>query len=84
MSENLAALQEAEKRCYASCSDYSCLRSGGCTGVPAQKLRDYWEQKKRILAEDAEYLKFKNLMDRYIRESKFAIALSPIDTQTPR
>lgn len=69
MTKTLKELIKDKKECYASCSDYSCVRSGGCTGDASYKLSEYYSIQRRKQEEDAKYKSFKALMDRYKKEN---------------
>lgn len=44
----LESLISAADECYASCSDYSCVRRGECGGFAGHELRDMrYEQRKQ-------------------------------------
>ncbi len=55
----------AESKCYSSCSDYSCVRSGGCTGEAGYKVRELAYQQKREEDERVEFFRIKKLLEKY-------------------
>lgn len=67
-TRSLEELRNKARACYENCSDYSCVRRAECTGSAGHALTDYLRAKEREQNEDAEYAKFKKLMDRYFRE----------------
>jgi hypothetical protein len=68
MDSTLKQLIKEEEKCYSSCSDYSCVRSGCCTGYASHKLSDYHYDKQNNLKKEQEYQNFKILMNRYSKE----------------
>ena len=34
------------KECYATCSDYSCVRSGYCTGDAGRRSQEFYKQQE--------------------------------------
>ena len=61
-------LNKKEEECYKNCSDYSCVRSGGCTGFAGHAVRDFHHKEAQHKTEEKKYQDFKQLMDRYNKE----------------
>lgn len=40
----LDELQAAANACHKTCSDYSCVRSGSCTGHAGHEYNDEWRR----------------------------------------
>lgn len=46
-------LQRTADKCYASCSDYSCVRSGYCTGFAGHAVDDARREERKQREQDA-------------------------------
>ena len=68
--KDIASLIKQANGCFSSCSDYSCVRIGVCTGEPHHALVEYHRKQAEKEKEDSEYRKFEKMMDRYTREKK--------------
>ncbi len=66
--KDLKTLIKEEEACYKNCSDYSCVRSGGCTGFAGHAVRDFHYNKEQKQKEEQKYQEFAKLMDRYNKE----------------
>jgi hypothetical protein len=48
--------------CERNCSDYSCVRSFGCTGNAGHAMTDYWMEKRQQEKDDKERERIKKLL----------------------
>lgn len=63
--KELKLLEQKADACFKSCSDYSCVRSGGCTGSAHHALSDFYWKKKRIDEDRAAAARIRQLLKEY-------------------
>ena len=60
----IKAEKEAAK-CFDNCSDYSCVRSGYCTGPLGNAVTNFYIKQREEQREKAEYARMKYLEKKY-------------------